>query len=226
MIELAKPAIDVGLATNQLARHDAFWRVQAGLPPDGELEVSRQQRQLRYDAAGSVVKVNGFAPPLTGGEPCGYREVLIARADVSAPLHLLGPDDVRLCLVPPNHDGIDQIAMRVVVSRIDVHRQFYREALCLKEEAHGRFRAGQSLLILEEDRAVRPGIPKSEIGWRYITLQVFSAIAAHRHALSHGAVEAKPPVCLGDVARYSIVRDPDGNAIELSQRASLAGSLD
>jgi hypothetical protein len=31
---------------------------------------------------------------------------------------------------------------------------------------------------------------------------------------------------LGDVARFSIIRDPDGNAIELSQRASIVGALD
>ena len=30
---------------------------------------------------------------------------------------------------------------------------------------------------------------------------------------------------LGDTVRYSFVRDPDGNFIELSQRASLVGHL-
>ena len=34
------------------------------------------------------------------------------------------------------------------------------------------------------------------------------------------------PVTLGTTARISMVRDPDGNWIELSQRASIAGSLD
>jgi lactoylglutathione lyase len=33
------------------------------------------------------------------------------------------------------------------------------------------------------------------------------------------------PVTLGTTARISFIRDPDGNWIELSQRASLTGSL-
>jgi hypothetical protein len=32
-------------------------------------------------------------------------------------------------------------------------------------------------------------------------------------------------VTLGTVARISFIRDPDGNFIEVSQRASLTGSL-
>jgi hypothetical protein len=38
--------------------------------------------------------------------------------------------------------------------------------------------------------------------------------------------EARAPVTLGSTARISMVRDPDGNWIELSQRASLTGSLE
>ena len=38
--------------------------------------------------------------------------------------------------------------------------------------------------------------------------------------------EALAPLTLGTTARISMVRDPDGNWIELSQRASITGSLD
>jgi lactoylglutathione lyase len=38
-------------------------------------------------------------------------------------------------------------------------------------------------------------------------------------------MEGYAPVSLGKVARISFVRDPDGNWIELSQRASLTGNL-
>jgi lactoylglutathione lyase len=44
--------------------------------------------------------------------------------------------------------------------------------------------------------------------------------------LAHGGREARAPVTLGSTARISMVRDPDGNWIELSQRASLTGSLE
>ena len=59
-------------------------------------------------------------------------------------------------------------------------------------------------------------------GWRYITFQVFEVDQEHANA----AGEALAPETLGSVARVSMVRDPDGNWIELSERASLTGSLD
>ncbi len=37
--------------------------------------------------------------------------------------------------------------------------------------------------------------------------------------------EGAPPVTLGEVARISFIRDPDGNWIEISQRASLTGAI-
>ena len=44
--------------------------------------------------------------------------------------------------------------------------------------------------------------------------------------LAHGGGEAVAPVTLGTTARISMVTDPDGNRIELSQRASIVGSLE
>ena len=51
----------------------------------------------------------------------------------------------------------------------------------------------------------------------------------HRTCASHiasGAEEAHPPMTLGNTARISFIRDPDGNWIEISQRASLTGTLE
>jgi lactoylglutathione lyase len=50
--------------------------------------------------------------------------------------------------------------------------------------------------------------------------------AEHAYALAHGAGEGRAPVTLGQTARISMIRDPDGNWIELSQRASITGSLE
>ena len=63
-------------------------------------------------------------------------------------------------------------------------------------------------------------------GWRYITFQVFKVDAEHAAVVANGGHEALAPVTLGTTARISMVRDPDGNWIELSQRASIVGSLD
>jgi hypothetical protein len=40
------------------------------------------------------------------------------------------------------------------------------------------------------------------------------------------ATNAIAPLTLGTTARIAMIRDPDGNWIELSQRASIVGSLD
>ena len=43
---------------------------------------------------------------------------------------------------------------------------------------------------------------------------------------ARGGREALAPTTLGTTARISMVRDPDGNWIEISQRASITGSLE
>ena len=43
--------------------------------------------------------------------------------------------------------------------------------------------------------------------------------------LTSGGREGLAPVTLGTTARISMVLDPDGNWIELSQRASIVGGL-
>jgi predicted enzyme related to lactoylglutathione lyase len=57
-------------------------------------------------------------------------------------------------------------------------------------------------------------------------VSVFGVDREHAYVLAHGGREARAPVPLGTTARISMVRDPDGNWIELSQRASLTGSLE
>jgi lactoylglutathione lyase len=63
-------------------------------------------------------------------------------------------------------------------------------------------------------------------GWRYTTVQIRDCVAEHAGVLARGGEEGAPPSLLGETVRMSFVRDPDGNFIELSQRASLVGHLD
>ncbi|MFC4595715.1 VOC family protein [Sphingobium tyrosinilyticum] len=225
-MRLAKPAVDVGLSTNRPDAHLTFWRDQVGLALDAHLPIGPHQIQHRFHAGGSIVKVNGFAEPLPDGPRAGYREVLIAREMASIPTQLVDPDGSALTIVPPGFEGIGQIGIRIAVRDLAAHRRFYTQCLGLPEEGVGRFRAGETLLILEEDPQANPDAAQPSVGWRYITFQIFKADEAHSHALVHGAREARPPTTLRDVARFSIIRDPDGNAIELSQRASIVGNLD
>lgn len=64
-----------------------------------------------------------------------------------------------------------------------------------------------------------------DLGFRYLTVQVWDARREHAHLLDTGWRELTAPVRLGDTAFISFVIDPDGTPIEISQRASLTGPL-
>jgi len=227
-MKLAKPQVDIGLSTNNLDPMLAFWQGPAGLKLDHVLPVRRGHKQYRHDAAGSVVKVNHHIEPLPDAPPSGYRELIIAEPGRTEALALHDPDGNRVSLVPTGQDGIGQIGIRLLVRDLDIHRRFYAGALGLSEETRTSgtaFRAGETLILLEQDRGVsiEPGMRGR--GWRYITFQVFKVDEVHAGVLSAGGREALAPVTLGSTARISMVLDPDGNWIELSQRASIVGSL-
>jgi hypothetical protein len=63
------------------------------------------------------------------------------------------------------------------------------------------------------------------MGSRYTTFQVFKEDEVRARMIAAGAREASAPKTLGTTARTSMLPDPDGNWIELSQRASIVGPL-
>jgi lactoylglutathione lyase len=207
----------------------AFWQGEVGLPFDHLLKIRRGQDQHRHDAHGSVIKINHLADPLPEGPPTGYRELYYAKEGVTEPRALQDPDGNRVTHVPPGWRGIGQIGVRLAVRDIEAHRRFYVDAFDLSEESWvggAAFRAGESLLIVEQSPdAPVDGAPTGGKGWGYITFQIFKVDQEHAFVLTHGGREALAPVTLGETARISMVKDPDGNRIELSQRASIVGSL-
>lgn len=228
-MQLAKPRIDIGLATNNLGPMLAFWQGEAGVPFDHLLKLRRGHDQHRHDANGSVVKINHNAEPLPANPQSGYVALIIAREGLAAPRDLVDPDGNRLRLAPPGADGVGQIGVRLIVRDLTAHRAFYRDALGLAEEpttaAAAAFRAGESLILLDPSPDAPADSQMAGPGWRYITFQVFKVDEEHARVLAAGGREAMAPVTLGTTARISMVRDPDGNWIELSQRASIVGSL-
>jgi lactoylglutathione lyase len=228
-MHLAKPCIDVGLSTNTLESTLTFWQGEAGVAFDHVLMIRRGQDQHRHDANGSVVKINHHAEPLTANPPSGYRTLIIAREGLDGPRDLIDPNGAALRLTPRGLDGVTQIGVRLAVRDLAAHRAFYRDALGLAEEpttsAAAAFRAGQSLILLDPSSNAPADAQMTGPGWRYITFQVFKVDEEHGRVLAAGGREALAPVTLGSTARISMVRDPDGNWIELSQRASIVGSL-
>lgn len=224
-MQLAKPRFDIGLSTNVIEPMLAFWQAEVGAAFDHLLPIRRGQDQHRHDLMGSVLKINHHAAPLPANPPSGYRELLIAREGLTAPRALLDPEGNRVSLVPPGADGVTQIGVRLAVRDLAAHRRFYAEVLGLPEERSGAFRAGESLILLEEAPDAPADAQMAGPGWRYITLQVFKVDAEHAGVLARGGREALAPITLGTTARISMVRDPDGNWLELSQRASIVGGL-
>ena len=225
-MQLAKPRLDIGLSTNHLEPLLRFWQREVGAGFDHVLPIRRGQDQHRHDIAGSVLKINHHVDPLPATPPSGYRELLVVRPALTEPTPLVDPDGNRVTLVPRGFDGVAQIGVKIAVRDLDAHRRFYGDVLGLPEEAPGAFRAGESLIICEQ----RPDAPvDAEMrgqGWRYITFQVFKVDDEHARVVANGGREALAPITLGRTARISMVRDPDGNWIELSQRVSIVGSLE
>lgn len=228
-MHLAKQRVDIGLNTNRLEEMLAFWQGRMDVPFDHVLPIRKGQKQHRHDLKGSVLKINHFEDALPATPRAGYAEVLIAREGTKAIEMFHDPEGVTVGLVPPGTLGIEQIAIKLKVRDLENHRRFYADALGLTEVPHARgaaYRAGETLLLLEEADDAPADAGFQGPGFRYITFQVFKCDEEHARILQHGGREVVAPVTLGTTARISMVRDPDGNWIEISQRASITGSLE
>lgn len=221
-MKLAKPHFDVGLFTHQCDPSLAFWEETVGLEYDHMAKLGGGVQQHRFLAHGSIIKVNHARDELPSLPAAGWRELLIATEGETEAVPMDDPDGNPVTLVPPGLDGVTGIAVRMVVNDPDATDRFYREVMQFESPSPGVYRCGDSLLI------AGPGQVKRSDGWRglgyrYITVQVYDCLAEHAGALARGGMEGQSPVVLGDTVRFSFLRDPDGNFIEISQRTSLTG---
>jgi lactoylglutathione lyase len=225
-MRLAKNHVDIGLFTNRLEPMLAFWQREVGLAFEEILPVGGGVHQHRHSMNGSVLKINHVRDPLADAPPSGYRALTIARADQAGVKTLVDPDGNVVTLVAPGTDGVTGIAVDLAVRDGAAFDDFYARALGLERAGERAWRAGDTLLRWRAE----PGIPLAgdsmrARGYRYLTVQVFDCDAVHAAVLAAGGREGSAPRTLGSVARISFVRDPDGNWIEISQRASLVGAI-
>src|SRR5208282_4007815 len=232
-MELAKRFVDVGIFTNRLDEMRAFYGERIRLPFEEMQPVGGGVRQYRYGLLGSVLKINHTREPLPLRRAGGYRMLSISDPRVPMPIQMQDPDGNDVVLVP--RDKFEQIEIQIGVTYEPDFEEFYGNALQAERLGAGRFKLGGTVVSFKHDpAAVRA--PKSAsvtapeiiassraVGIRYITVQVRDCDSEHRRLMSMGVWEGAAPVTLGKVARISMIRDPDGNFIEISQRASLTG---
>lgn len=220
-IEIIKPAIDIGVATNQLEASQVFWGETIGLAYDHLLKVGGGIHQHRYDLHGAVLKLNSHRSQL-GPTRTGFVG-LTTVADVPAGEAVETPDGTPVRLVPALDRGIRTI--------VHLEADDARATAAVLEQALGaeregvRCRIGETAIEIVEAPDRERTIEREGTGIRYLTVQVRDLEAAHEHALSHGTTEGMAPLRLGDTAYVSFVLLPDGDWVELSQRASLTGPL-
>lgn len=225
-MKLAKDAIDIGVYTNQLEPMLGFWQETIGLPYEELLKVGGGVHQHRLGLAGSVFKLNHSREPLRENRPAGYRELLIARPEITTPASHTDPDGNLVTLVPPGYGQVERIGIVIAVRSLAASGQFFSQVLGLEEIGAHQFRWGTTVIRLEEDPGLAPCDSMRGTGYRYLTVQVWDVDAEHAAVIERGGTEARAPATLGTTARISFITDPDGNWIEVSQRASLTGSLE
>lgn len=224
MVDLAKPAIDIGLYTNSREPQLNFWQGDAGVQFSELLRLGGGVHQLRHAIGDSVLKINNAREPLPAAPASGIHELFIATA-VDEVRALNDPDGNRVTLVPQGFDQINQIRVKLCVANLSEQQDFWGGILQLPELRPNIYLCGASQLELVEGEVNRDPVQRA-LGYRYLTIQVYDVKATHAHVISHGGREGSAPVRLGEVAHISFVRDPDGNWLEISQRKSITGSLD
>lgn len=220
-MRLAKPHLDLGLFTNDIVAHRAFWSDTVGLRLDHELDMAPGWVQYRYDAHGSVIKVNHRVDPLVPRPPSGFVGLSIAApAALFAGTH---PDGGEVALVAPGSGGV--VGIGITVAGPDSQRllDFYCTALQFDQVAPDAARCGDSLVRFVDGPGGWLCDDVAAAGYRYLTVQVFDADAEMTAIASRGGRIVRDAVSFAGIARYGFVEDPDGNWIEISARTSLTG---
>jgi lactoylglutathione lyase len=222
-MQLVKPALDVGvaIAAADPAAMLAFYRERVGLAVDHDLPLGGGRLQARHHWGDSIVKLNHRRGGEAPGVPTGGGPVTFHGPGLEAATGLEDPEGNGVRLAPAEARWLE---LELRVADPEASARFFRKlGLPLEDD---RVAVGHSALRLVPAASPAPPGGLDGAGIRYVTFQVDRADAAHAEALDAGGREGMAPRTLGDVARISFVIEPGGHWIELSQRASLTGSLE
>lgn len=222
-MNLVKPHLDIGLFSNRREQQLAFWQQTVGLAYDHMGKLGGGVQQHRHHMNGSILKMNHSRDVLRDVPPSGIVGLQIAREGLPAPQPLRDPDGNRVTLVPKGSDGVRGIAIMLCVNDPAEHDRFWTCAMQFDRAGEGRYSCGDSLVVIAERGHVERADEWRGLGYRYMTVQVRDCLAEYDGILARGGASGGEPRTLGETVRYAFVRDPDGNHIEISQRASLTG---
>jgi predicted enzyme related to lactoylglutathione lyase len=222
-MNLSKPHLDVALFSNKRDEQLAFWQRTVGLPYDHMGKVGGGVQQHRHHMNGSILKMNHARDSLPAAPPSGIIGLKIAREGEPAPRAMADPDANMVFLVPPGHDGIAGIAVMLRVNDFAAHDRFWTHVMQFERAGERSYRCGDSLIVLAEQGKVERSAEWRGPGYRYTTVQVRDCIEEYQGILARGGASGGEPRVLGETVRFAWVLDPDGNHIEISQRASLTG---
>lgn len=220
---LSKRCLDIGYFTNRGPAVLEFWQREIGLHCEEPVPYNQGLIQYRHALHGSIIKINTARDGVAYGVPSGYRELFIARADVSTPTTLADPDGNPITLVPPGYAGITGLGIRINVRALAAARHFYGSVMGFPALDQHRYAAGSTVVLLDEQPDAQPAGHWVNAGLRYLTLHVKRVDASYAAHVAAGATPGEAPYSIGRIARISFVRDADGNWIEVAQRAALAG---
>ena len=222
-MNLAKQHLDVALFSNKRDEQLAFWQHTVGLSYDHMGKVGGGVQQHRHHMNGSILKMNHARDPLPASPPSGIVGLQIARDGVKAAVELKDPDGNRVTLVPKG--AVAGIAILLRVNDPAAHDRFWTHAMQFERAGDGRYRCGDSLIVVAGQGKVERSAEWRGLGYRYLTVQIHDCVQEYEGILARGGESGGEPRVLGDTVRYAWVLDPDGNHIEISQRASLTGPL-
>ena len=224
-MNLAKQHLDIGLFSNKRDEQLAFWQGTVGLPYDHMGKMGGGVQQHRHHMNGSILKMNHARNALPALAPSGIMGLEIARDGLAQPQPLADPDDNKVTLVPKGQDGVEGIAILLRVNDPTAHDRFWTHAMQFERAGEGRYRCGDSLVVVAEKGRIERSSEWRGPGYRYMTVQIWDCLAEYEGILARGGSSGGAPRILGETVRFAFVCDPDGNHIEISQRASLTGKL-
>jgi lactoylglutathione lyase len=223
-MNLVKACLDVGMFTENLDAQNEFWTSVVGLPAEKMLKLGDGIHQHRFLVGKSVVKVNNSRRSI-GDASSGISDVSLRRTAHTGTTLLVSPDKQQVTLEATLSGQEDGLIIRMNVSDVERHLAFWSSVMQFPLTDSGCVCGSTFIELRPRPQRCRTQSWKAR-GWSYMTVQVRDCAAEHEAALRRGATEGEPPRRIGDSAVISFIRDPDGNFIEISQKAELVGSLD